>query len=137
MKIVFAIRINTDHNILFLGMGTTTSFKRTPQSPNVSSVFISTECRNIFSDKQLRKDLNPIAIKLEQLSNFPAELIIENGFKYLYVKIPFLNHTIITPYYTPNRTMYFEFIKCFLCKEVSPEELINFLTTRFLIVEVR
>ncbi|XP_034184374.2 uncharacterized protein LOC117606234 isoform X2 [Osmia lignaria lignaria] len=131
-----AHEIHLPAETVFSGMGTTTSFKRTPQSPNVSSVFISTECRNIFSDKQLLKDLNPIAIKLEQLSNFPAELIIENGFKYLYVKIPFLNHTIITPYYTPNRTMYFEFIKCFLCKEISPEELINFLTTKFLIVEI-
>nr|XP_012144136.1 PREDICTED: uncharacterized protein LOC105662913 isoform X2 [Megachile rotundata] len=128
--------INLLAETMFSDMGTVTSFKRTPPSSNVSAVLIYTESRNILSNKQLRKNLNPIAIKLEQLSNFPTDLIIEGGFKYLHVKIFFLNHTIVTPYYIPNNTMCFEFVKCFLCREFNPEELINFLIAKLIIVKI-
>ncbi|XP_033201830.2 uncharacterized protein LOC117163557 [Bombus vancouverensis nearcticus] len=117
-------------------MGTITSYNRTPQLPCISSILMYAQCQNILTNKQLRMNLNPISIKLEQLSNFPANIVIENGFKCIYMKILFVDHTIVTPCYIPNRIMYFEFVKCFLCEEFQPKELVNFLTTKFLTVQV-
>lgn len=117
-------------------MGTITSYNRTPQLPCISSILMYAQCQNILTNKQLRMNLNPISIKLEQLSNFPANIVIENGFKCIYMKILFVDRTIVTPCYIPNRIMYFEFVKCFLCEEFQPKELINFLTTKFLAVQV-
>ncbi|KAK9294291.1 hypothetical protein QLX08_011043 [Tetragonisca angustula] len=123
--------------VLFSDMGTITTYNRnTLQLPCISSILMYTQCQNILSDKQLRMNLNPISIKLQKLSNFPADVIIENGFKYLYLKIFFVDRTIITPCYIPEKMMYFEFIKCFLCEEFRPKELINFLATKFLTIEV-
>ncbi|XP_043590769.1 uncharacterized protein LOC122571265 [Bombus pyrosoma] len=117
-------------------MGTITSYNRTPQLPCISSILMYAQCQNILTNKQLRMNLNPISIKLEQLSNFPANIVIENGFKCIYMKILFVDRTIVTPCYIPNRIMYFEFVKCFLCEEFQPKELVNFLTTKFLTVQV-
>ncbi|XP_061935121.1 uncharacterized protein LOC114578219 [Apis cerana] len=117
-------------------MGTITTYNRTSSLSNISSVLIYAQCQDILSNKQLRISLNPISIKLEQLSNFPVDIITENGFKYLYMKFFMVDRTIVTPYYAPNRIMYFEFVKCFLCEEFQLIELINFLTTKFLTVEI-
>ncbi|KOX71790.1 hypothetical protein WN51_02360 [Melipona quadrifasciata] len=117
-------------------MDTITTYNRTPQLPSISSILMYAQCQNILSDKQLRMNLNPISIKLQKLSNFPADIIIENGFKCLYLKIFFVDRTIVTPCYIPNKIMYFEFIKCFLCEEFQLKELINFLATKFLTIEV-
>ncbi|KAK1134458.1 hypothetical protein K0M31_007243 [Melipona bicolor] len=94
-------------------MGTITTYNRTLQLPSISSILMYAQCQNILSDKQLRMNLNPISIKLQKLSNFPADIIIEN-----------------------DKIMYFEFIKCFLCEEFQLKELINFLATKFLTIEV-
>ncbi|CAD1475624.1 unnamed protein product, partial [Heterotrigona itama] len=117
-------------------MGTITIYNQTPQLPCISSILMYAQCQNILSDKQLRMNLNPISIKLQKLSNFPADIIIEYGFKCLYLKIFFVDRTIVTPCYIPERIMYFEFIKCFLCDEFQLKELMNFLTTKFLTIEV-
>lgn len=117
-------------------MGTITTYNQTLQLPCISSILMYTQCQNILSDEQLRMNLNPIAIKLQKLSNFPADMIIENGFKCLYLKTFFVDRTIVTPCYVPDKIMYFEFIKCFLCEEFQLKELINFLATKFLTIEV-
>lgn len=128
--------IKSNNESLFLGMGTITSYNRTSQTPNDSSVLIYIQCEDILSDKKLRMNLNPISIKLEQLSHFPSDVLIENNFSYLYAKIIFAKRTIITAYYNPAGMIYFEFIKCYLFEEFESKELISSLATEFLIVEV-
>lgn len=117
-------------------MGAITCYARTSQIPSVSSILIYAYCEDILSNKQLRMNLNPISIKLEQVSNFPDDVAIENDFSYIYAKIFFVDRVITTPYYIPARTIYFEFVKCYLREVFQAEDLINFLGTKFLTVEV-
>ncbi|KZC06066.1 hypothetical protein WN55_07152 [Dufourea novaeangliae] len=117
-------------------MGTITCYTRTSQIPNITSSLIYTQCNDILSNKGLRRKLNPISIKLEQMSNFPYDIVIKSGFNYLYAKIMFVDQTIMTPYYIPTRTIYFEFMKCFLNEEFQATELISFLGTKLLTVEI-
>ncbi|XP_043251710.1 uncharacterized protein LOC122396977 [Colletes gigas] len=117
-------------------MGAITCYTGMSRVPNVSSILIYAQCADILCNKQLRMELNPISIKLEQMSKFPDNVVIGNGFNYLYAKILFVDRAIVTPYYVPARTIYFEFVKCFLSDEFPAENLISFLGTQFLTVEI-
>ncbi|XP_053972591.1 uncharacterized protein LOC128873219 isoform X1 [Hylaeus volcanicus] len=135
-------KIDTPHAMslpvetLFSEMGAITCYTRTSKIPNVSSILIYTQCVDILSNKQLRMNLNSISIKLEQMSNFPDDIIIENGFNYLYAKILFVDRAIATPYYIPARTIFFEFVKCFLNQEFKAEDIISTVGTKFLTIEI-
>ncbi|XP_076621156.1 uncharacterized protein LOC143341808 [Colletes latitarsis] len=122
--------------VLFLDMGAITCYTGVPRIPNVSSILIYAQCVDILCNKQLRMELNPISIKLEQMSKFPDNVVIGSGFNYLYAKILFVDRAIVTPYYVPAQTIYFEFVKCFLSDEFRAENLISFLGTQFLTVEI-
>lgn len=126
----------TNNKFLSLDMGTITVYDKTPQLPTVSSILIYVQCEDILSNRQLRTRLNPISIKLEQMSNFPDATVVANNYQYLYAKTTFVDRTVVTAYYTPARAIYFEFVKCFLREDFRPEELISFILTKFLTVEV-
>ncbi|XP_026670243.1 uncharacterized protein LOC113464475 [Ceratina calcarata] len=130
-----SFEIHLPAEVLFSDTGTVTKYHHMADR-NISSILIYAQCANILSDKQVRMNLNPISIKLEQLSNLPIDIIRENGFKCLYAKILFAHRTFVTPHYIPDKTMCFEFIKCLLCEEFQSEEIINFLNTQFLTVEI-
>ncbi|XP_076656385.1 uncharacterized protein LOC143361030 [Halictus rubicundus] len=116
-------------------MGTITC-AGTSQIPSISSIFIYTQCDNMLFNNKLRRILNNISIKLEQMSNFPDDIAIRNGFHYLYVKADFIDRTIITPYYALTKTIYFEFMQSFMNEEFQAEELISFLGTKLLTFQV-
>ncbi|XP_076378827.1 uncharacterized protein LOC117222272 [Megalopta genalis] len=121
---------------LFSDMGTITCYTRKSQIPNILSIFIYTQCDNILSNNKLRRKFNNISIKLEKVSNIPNNIIIQKGFNYLYVKINFIDKIIITPYYIPTKTIYFDFMNCFMNNEFQAEELISFLGTKSLTLQV-
>ncbi|XP_076288029.1 uncharacterized protein LOC143212780 [Lasioglossum baleicum] len=121
---------------LFSNMGTITCWTRMWQISSISSTFIYTQCDNILSNNKLRRALNNISIKLEQMSNFPDDIVIQNGFSYLYVKADFIGRTIVTPYYAIAKTIYFEFMQSFVSEEFQAEELISFLGTKLLTFQV-
>ncbi|XP_076682292.1 uncharacterized protein LOC143376200 [Andrena cerasifolii] len=126
----------TNNELLSLDMGTITVYDETPQLPTVSSILIYMQCEDILSNRKLRTRLNPISIKLEQLSNFPDATVVANNYQYLYAKTTFVDRTVVTAYYTPARAIYFQFVKCFLREDFRPEELISFILTKFLTVEI-
>ncbi|XP_078038188.1 uncharacterized protein LOC144470659 [Augochlora pura] len=121
---------------LFSDIGAITCYTRKSQIPNMLSVFIYTQCENILPNNKLRNKFNNISIKLEKISNIPNNIVIQKGFNYLYVKINFIDKTIITPYYTPTKTIYFDFMNCFMNNEFQAEELISFLGTKPLTFQV-